>query len=40
MTAGKIYFAKVIMTDEDNIGMPVPSKMYFDLDELYIDEGA
>lgn len=40
VTAGQIYFTSVEMKNSEDKGMETPTKVTFELDELYIDEGA
>jgi hypothetical protein len=40
VTAGQIYFTSVEMKSSDEKGLEIPQKVSFELDELYIEEGA
>jgi len=41
VTAGQIYFATIELSeDQEGLGLGRPTKVVFELDELYIDDGA
>ena len=40
VTAGQIYFTTVEMQNSSSQGLESPQKILFELDELYIDDGA
>ena len=40
VTAGQVYFTSIEMKNSDDKGLEVPTKVQFELDELYIEEGA
>lgn len=40
VTAGQIYFTTVEMQNSSTQGLESPQKILFELDELYIDDGA
>ena len=40
VTAGQVYFTNIEMKNSEDKGIQIPSKVQFELDELYIEEGA
>lgn len=40
VTAGQVYFTSIEMKNSEDKGIQTPSKILFELDELYIEEGA
>jgi len=40
VTAGQVYFTSLIIERSEERGLQLPKKMTFELDEMYIDEGA